>query len=50
MSVIWELDEKYEVVDVWYGRSVIKSQYKLFYEVNIFVLSLNIIYLGCDAD
>ena len=33
MSVIWELDSNCEVVDVWYGRTVIKSSYKLFYEV-----------------
>ncbi|WAR00124.1 DI3L1-like protein [Mya arenaria] len=33
VSVIWELDRNYEVVDVWYGRTVIRSQYKLFYEL-----------------
>ncbi|XP_045156829.2 DIS3-like exonuclease 1 [Mercenaria mercenaria] len=33
VSVIWELSPSYEVVDVWYGRTVIRSQYKLFYEL-----------------
>ncbi|XP_064620645.1 DIS3-like exonuclease 1 [Lineus longissimus] len=33
VSVIWDLDENYEVVDVWYGRTVIRSKYKLFYEI-----------------
>lgn len=35
VSVIWELDSKYEVVDVWYGKTIIRSQYKLFYEVSV---------------
>ena len=38
MSVIWELDKKYEVVDVWYGKTIIRSQYKLFYEVVIEII------------
>lgn len=33
VSVIWELTPTYEVKDVWYGRTVIRSQYKLFYEL-----------------
>ncbi|XP_071112514.1 DIS3-like exonuclease 1 [Haliotis cracherodii] len=33
MSVIWELTPDFEVKDVWYGRTVIRSQYKLFYEL-----------------
>ena len=33
MSVIWKLDTDYQVKDVWYGRSVIRSRYKLTYEV-----------------
>lgn len=33
MSVIWELDKNFEVVDVWYGKTIIRSRYKLFYEV-----------------
>ena len=33
MSVIWELNKNYEVIGVWYGRTVIRSRYKLFYEV-----------------
>ena len=36
VSVIWKLDPStYEVNDVWYGRTIICSKYKLFYEVNI---------------
>lgn len=38
VSVIWELDKKYEVVDVWYGKTIIRSQYKLFYEVVIEII------------
>lgn len=34
MSVIWELDKNFEVVDVWYGKTIIRSSYKLFYEVH----------------
>ena len=33
MSVIWKLDPDYQVKDVWYGRTVIRSRYKLSYEV-----------------
>ena len=34
VSVIWQLNPKtYEVVKVWYGRTVIRSAYKMFYEV-----------------
>jgi hypothetical protein len=33
MSVIWELDQDFEVVNVWYGKTIIRSSYKLFYEV-----------------
>ncbi|KAK3604725.1 hypothetical protein CHS0354_018965 [Potamilus streckersoni] len=33
VSVIWELSPNYDVLDVWYGRTVIKSRYKLFYEL-----------------
>ncbi|RXM95481.1 DIS3-like exonuclease 1 [Acipenser ruthenus] len=33
MSVMWELDKSsYEVKRVWYGRTIICSSYKLFYE------------------
>ncbi|MGH0140895.1 UNVERIFIED_CONTAM: hypothetical protein FKN15_049149 [Acipenser sinensis] len=33
MSVMWELDKSsYEVKRVWYGRTIIRSSYKLFYE------------------
>ena len=33
MSVVWRLGSDYEVKDVWYGRTVIRSAYKLTYEV-----------------
>ncbi|XP_022315246.2 DIS3-like exonuclease 1 [Crassostrea virginica] len=33
MSVIWELDKNFEVVNVWYGKTIIRSTYKLFYEM-----------------
>ena len=33
VSVMWELDAAYNVQKVWYGRTVIRSRYKLFYEV-----------------
>ncbi|XP_059228306.1 DIS3-like exonuclease 1 isoform X3 [Mustela nigripes] len=33
VSVIWELDKtSYEIKTVWYGRTIIRSAYKLFYE------------------
>ena len=33
MSVIWELNSAtYDVKSVWYGRTLIKSAYKLYYE------------------
>ncbi|XP_030879961.1 DIS3-like exonuclease 1 isoform X3 [Leptonychotes weddellii] len=33
VSVIWELDKtSYEIKKVWYGRTIIRSAYKLFYE------------------
>ncbi|ELU13403.1 hypothetical protein CAPTEDRAFT_108980 [Capitella teleta] len=33
VSVIWTLDQDCQVLDVWYGRTVIHSSYKLFYEM-----------------
>ncbi|XP_063781647.1 DIS3-like exonuclease 1 isoform X2 [Pseudophryne corroboree] len=34
VSVIWELDSTtYEIQRVWYGRTIIRSRYKLSYEV-----------------
>ena len=34
VSLIWILDkDDYEVKDVWYGKTIIRSRYKLFYEV-----------------
>ena len=33
VSVLWELDpNSHEVISVWYGRTVIRSAFKLFYE------------------
>ncbi|XP_076984390.1 DIS3-like exonuclease 1 isoform X3 [Tamandua tetradactyla] len=32
VSVMWELDKAYEIQKVWYGRTIIRSAYKLFYE------------------
>ena len=33
VSVLWELDpESHKVISVWYGRTVIRSSFKLFYE------------------
>ena len=33
MSVVWKLDSDYQVKNVWYGRTVIRSKFKLTYEV-----------------
>ena len=33
VSVIWKLDRDHQVKSVWYGRTVIRSKYKLSYEV-----------------
>ena len=33
VSVMWKLSPNYEVEKVWYGRTVIRSAYKLTYEV-----------------
>lgn len=33
VSVIWEIDlDSFDVLDVWYGRTVIRSRYKMTYE------------------
>lgn len=33
ISVLWELDKtNYEVLKVWFGRTIIRSTYKIFYE------------------
>ncbi|KAL9987682.1 hypothetical protein ACROYT_G002028 [Oculina patagonica] len=32
VSVLWVLDSDYNVVKTWFGRTVIRSSYKLFYE------------------
>nr|XP_058913690.1 DIS3-like exonuclease 1 isoform X3 [Kogia breviceps] len=33
VSIMWELDKtSYEIKKVWYGRTIIQSAYKLFYE------------------
>ncbi|EDO40307.1 predicted protein [Nematostella vectensis] len=33
MSVMWVLGSNYDVIKTWYGRTIIRSSYKLFYEV-----------------
>nr|KAG5699567.1 hypothetical protein BaRGS_033763 [Batillaria attramentaria] len=33
VSVMWEMSPKFEVISVWYGRTIIHSHYKLFYEM-----------------
>ncbi|KAA3673549.1 DIS3-like exonuclease 1, partial [Paragonimus westermani] len=34
VSVLWEIDfDNFEVLNIWYGRTVIRSSYKLTYEV-----------------
>ena len=33
MSVVWKLDKDLNIQDVWYGRTVVRSRYKLSYEV-----------------
>eukprot|EP00730_Choanoeca_flexa_P008168 TRINITY_DN12453_c0_g5_i17.p1 TRINITY_DN12453_c0_g5~~TRINITY_DN12453_c0_g5_i17.p1 ORF type:complete len:1043 (+),score=227.73 TRINITY_DN12453_c0_g5_i17:1776-4904(+) len=33
MSVIWTIDEQGQVVDTWFGRTLIRSAYKLHYEL-----------------
>lgn len=32
VSVLWVLDAEYNVLETWFGRTVIRSSYKLFYE------------------
>ncbi|XP_071034799.1 DIS3-like exonuclease 1 isoform X2 [Parasteatoda tepidariorum] len=32
VSVLWELDKNYQVQNAWYGRTIIRSSYKLCYE------------------
>ncbi|XP_029646504.1 DIS3-like exonuclease 1 [Octopus sinensis] len=32
VSVMWEMDASFNVLDVWYGRTLINSSYKLTYE------------------
>lgn len=34
VTVIWHLDSNCQVKNVWYGRTIIKSSYKLCYEVH----------------
>lgn len=33
VSVMWKLSPDYEVEKVWFGRTIIRSSYKLTYEV-----------------
>ncbi|XP_049633626.1 DIS3-like exonuclease 1 isoform X2 [Suncus etruscus] len=43
VSVLWELDKtSYEIQKVWYGRTIIQSAYKLFYEAAQELLDGNI--------
>ncbi|XP_072818304.1 DIS3-like exonuclease 1 isoform X2 [Vicugna pacos] len=43
VSVMWELDKtSYEIKKVWYGRTIIRSAYKLFYEAAQELLDGNI--------
>ncbi|XP_030740177.1 DIS3-like exonuclease 1 isoform X2 [Echinops telfairi] len=43
VSVLWELDKtSYEIKNVWYGRTIIRSAYKLFYEAAQELLDGNI--------
>ena len=37
VSTIWELDKDLIVTKVWYGRTVIRSAYKMTYEVCVCV-------------
>ena len=39
VSVLWEMDQSCNVKKVWYGRSVIRSAYKLTYEVCVWSVS-----------
>ncbi|KAI8324308.1 RNB-domain-containing protein [Martensiomyces pterosporus] len=32
VSVIWQMDREYNVVDTWYGRTVIRSACEMYYE------------------
>ncbi|CAI7992116.1 DIS3-like exonuclease 1 [Geodia barretti] len=33
VSVVWKMDQNYDVKSVWFGRTLIRSRYKLSYEV-----------------
>ncbi|GAB6028226.1 DIS3 mitotic control [Chamberlinius hualienensis] len=33
VSILWTLDKNGQIKDVWFGRTVIRSSYKLFYEL-----------------
>ena len=33
VSVIWKLSSSFNVIKVWFGRTIIRSSYKLSYEV-----------------
>ena len=36
VSVLWVLDSDCNVLKTWFGRTVIRSSYKLFYEVHLY--------------
>lgn len=44
VSVLWRFDKLYQVKKVWYGRTVIRSRYKLAYEVS-HTLSINNLFM-----
>ncbi|CAH2274472.1 DIS3-like exonuclease 1 isoform X1 [Pelobates cultripes] len=51
VSVIWELDSKtYEIRRVWYGRTIIRSSYKLSYEVAQQLLNGDLEPLNTDSE
>lgn len=41
-SVVWKMDEKANIFDEWFGRSVIRSRVKLTYEhAQVFFCGIN---------
>lgn len=45
VSVLWKLDSDYQVKSVWYGRTIIRSKYKLAYEVYTYNLCAMVVIL-----
>ena len=48
VSVLCELDSSCDVVKVWFGRTVIRSSYKLTYEVRWAVRTLHVTCASCE--